>query len=162
MTQSLKTQEYKLRLKTEYNINYLNLKNRRQRKTLILNYLFRHVLIITKREKIRAIPQIRYKEMSSKLNIDVTLIHSVVSKFLVDLVRIKDCMNKKGINKSGYILYSKNQSRLVRSYLHKFHRLAPVFDYKRARENSRILKIKLDELCFRPIVTTQLAIIIYI
>ncbi|KKL46730.1 hypothetical protein LCGC14_2342630 [marine sediment metagenome] len=46
--------------------------------------------------------------------------------------------------------------------MHKFYRLAPVFDYNRARENSRILKLKLDALCFWPHMTTQVAVVIYI
>lgn len=155
MTQLLKTQDYQLKQEAGNITRYQ--KSELYQKKRILNYLFRYVAITTKREKIRAIPRIRYREMSNKLKLDFDLIHHVVSKFLVDLIRIKDC-----INKNDYVLYSKDQSRLVRSYLHKFHRLAPVFDYRRARENSRILKMKLDHLCFTPHITTQLAVIIYI
>jgi hypothetical protein len=47
-------------------------------------------------------------------------------------------------------------------YLRKLHRLAPIFDFPRAKENARILKHKLDVRCFMPQFTTQLAIVLYV
>ncbi len=160
MTQSLEAQEYDLRQKSEKNDTCL--KVHKQQKLNILNYLFRHIPFTTRREEIRAIPKILYREMSSKLEIDTDTIHRIVGRFLVDLIRIKKGINTKALNESGYVLYSKNKSTLIRSYLHKFYRLAPVFDFNRARENSRILQLKLDRLSFWPKVTTQLAVIIYV
>ncbi len=155
MTQSLKSQEYDLRQGPENDNKFL--KVQRQQKICILNYLFRYITFTTRREEIRAIPRILYRQMSNKLQIDITIVHHIVSRFLVDLIRIK-----KFINENSYVLYSKNRATLVRSYLHKFYRLAPVFDYNRAKENAKILKIKLDAHYFWPHITTQVAVVIYI
>jgi len=155
MTQSLKSQEYDLRQGPEDENKYL--KVHRQQKIRILNYLFRYITFTTRREEIRAIPRILYRQMSNKLQIDIIIVHNIVSRFLVDLIRIK-----KFINENSYVLYSKNRATLVRSYIHKFYRLAPVFDYNRARENVKILKMKLDAHYFWPLVTTQVAVVIYI
>ncbi len=155
MTQSLKSQEYDLRQGHEDENKYL--KVQRQQKIRILNYLFRYITFTTRREEIRAIPRILYRQMSNKLKIDISIVHHIVSRFLVDLIRIK-----KFINENVYVLYSKNRATLVRSYIHKFYRLAPVFDYNRARENAKILRMKLDAHYFWPRVTTQVAVVIYI
>ncbi|KKK77087.1 hypothetical protein LCGC14_2857120, partial [marine sediment metagenome] len=48
------------------------------------------------------------------------------------------------------------------AFLNKVHKLAPVFDFKRAKENARILKIKLQEMCFFPHFTTQIAIVVFV
>ena len=80
-----------------------------------------------------------------------------ISKFLVGLVRFKRFLNSNLLNYS-----IENQSKKVLIYLHKIHRLAPVFDYKRAKRNAQILKIKLESLFFWPSLTSQIAIIIFI
>ena len=69
---------------------------------------------------------------------------------------------KKFFRENAKLFCSRHQTRKVRIYLHKLHRLAPVFDYKRARENAKRLEIKLNQLCFRPQTMTQVAIVIYI
>jgi len=70
-------------------------------------------------------------------------VHKFISKFLVDLQLFKNFLID-----NPEILKSKDHDRKIRVYLHKFHRLAPIFDYRRARENARILKLKLDQLFF--------------
>jgi hypothetical protein len=52
--------------------------------------------------------------------------------------------------------------RKSRIYLHKVHHLAPVFDYGRAVVNLRSLCRLFSQENFFPLVSTQLAIVIYI
>ncbi|TKJ18045.1 MAG: hypothetical protein CEE43_19015 [Promethearchaeota archaeon Loki_b32] len=51
---------------------------------------------------------------------------------------------------------------LPQFYIQFFHRLAPIFDLKRAKENAKILQEKLRRLCICPQVMTQVAVIIFI
>lgn len=76
---------------------------------------------------------------------------------MIDLIKVKQYLNDK-----ENILLSKDQQLHIRTHLLRLYRLAPVFDYKRAKENAKILKIKLDRLYFWPHMTTQIAIIIYV
>ena len=56
----------------------------------------------------------------------------------------------------------KGRYRFVRLYLHKLHRIAPVFDYERAKQNLEILHTHLDTRQFWPQFTTQIAVVIYV
>jgi len=155
MTQALKNQDYKARQDSKHNI--IRHQVQEEYKKLILNYLFRNVAFTNQKGKVRTIPEIRQRVMSSKLKIEIKTINRVIIKFLVDLVNIK-----RFVEENGHFGYSKKPRILVQTYLHKLYRLAPVFNFKRARENAKILKQKLDTLYFWPRISTQVAVIIYI
>lgn len=155
MTQTLKKYEYRPELRFKSRTRYF--KNRQHNKKLILDFLYRNVSFLTEKEKIRAISNKKYMKISKVLNVSVDLIHRFISRFLVDLIRIKQYLNDVENR-----LLSKNQAFYIRTQLHHLYRLAPVFDYKRAKENAKILEIRLEALFFWPRMTTQVAIIIFI
>ena len=155
MTQALKNQDYKSRQDFEHIIRKRQVQE--EYKLIILNYLFRNVAFINQKGKIRAIPKIIQREMSSKLKIEVKNINKIINRLLAVLVHIKQF-----VEDNGHFGYSKNQTILVQSYLHKLYRLAPVFDFKRARENAKILRRKLNAHYFWPRVSTQVAVVLYI
>ena len=155
MTQTLKKQELEISDVAEYYNRYY--KAQRRLKPMVLNHLFRNICFITHRGGIRAITQAEYKKINDATEIPVQLIHKFISNFLIDLIRFK-----KFLFESKSVLKTKNQARTVQVYLHKLYRLAPVFDHKRARENAKILRIKLDRLFFWPRVMTQIAVVIFI
>jgi len=155
MTQALKNQDYESRQDSEHGIRKRQVQAEYNK--IILNYLFRNVAFINQKGKIRAIPKIIQREMSSKLKIEVKTIDKVINRLLGVLVHIK-----RFVEDNGHFGYSKNQTILVQSYLHKLYRLAPVFDFKRARENAKILRRKLNVHYFWPRVSTQVAVVLYI
>lgn len=155
MTQALKNQDYDSRQDFERSIRKRQIQE--EYKNIILNYLFRNVAFINQKGKIRTIPKIIQREMSSKLRIEITTINKIINKFLDDLVHIKQF-----VENNGHFGYSKNQIILVQVYLHKLYRLAPVFDFKRARENAKILRRKLNAHYFWPRVSTQVAVVLFI
>ena len=55
-----------------------------------------------------------------------------------------------------------NMERKVRIYLHKLHRIAPLFNYQRARTNLRILHRLFYQKNYWPSFSTQLALVMYI
>lgn len=129
----------------------------RELKVHLLNCLFRYISFIDGNENLRRISDIECKVLSSKTKIPVSKVRKIFDKFLDDLTYFKEFL------RSGLLTYSiTDQARKVRIYLHKVHRLAPVFDYRRARENAKRLKMKLDQLLFWPQVMTQVAVIIFI
>ena len=67
--------------------------------------------------------------------------------------------------RSGYIAWTPERKRLfrkVRVYLHKAHKIAPVFDYQRAKKNLELLHVLLGRKFFWPHVPTQLALVIFV
>lgn len=123
----------------------------------LLNCLFRYLSFIDGNENLRRISDIECKVLSSRTKIPVYKVRKILDKFLDDLTHFKEFL------RSGLLTYSiSDQARKVKIYLHKVHRLAPVFDYKRARENARRLKSKLDQIFFWPQVMTQVAVVIFI
>lgn len=126
-------------------------------KPRLLNCLFRYTSFIDGNENLRRISDIECKVLSSRTKIPVYKVRLILDHFLNDLTHFKKFL------RSGLLTYSiSDQARKVRIYLHKVHRLAPVFDYRRARENARRLKLKLDQILFWPQVMTQVAVVIFI
>lgn len=126
-------------------------------KPRLLNCLFRYTSFIDGNENLKRISDIECKVLSSRTKIPVYKVRLILDHFLNDLTHFKKFL------RSGLLTYSiSDQARKVRIYLHKVHRLAPVFDYKRAKENARRLKLKLDQILFWPQVMTQVAVVIFI
>jgi hypothetical protein len=155
MSQTLKKPIIKAHDINEYYLKFF--KNSRASRPLVLDYLFRNITFASNNEKIRAITDSEYNQITEAINIPKIIVHRIISRFFVDLIRIK-----KFFRKNARLFCSRHQSRKVRVYLHKLHRLAPVFDYKRARENAKRLEIKLNQLYFRPQIMTQVAVVIFI
>ena len=123
----------------------------------LLNCLFHYISIIDGNENLRRISDIECKVLSSRTKIPVYKVRRILDKFLYDLTHFKEFL------RSGLLTYSiSDQARKVKIYLHKVYRLAPVFDYRRSRENARRLKSKLDHIFFWPQVMTQIAVVIFI
>lgn len=155
MTQILKKQELKISDIAEYYNRYY--KAHRKLKPMVLDQLFRNICFITRREKIRAITQAEYEKINDATEIPVQLIHKFVSKFLIDLIFFR-----KFLLENKNIYSAEDRAVNMNIYLNKLYRLAPIFDRKRARENAKILRIKLDRLFFWPQVMTQIAVVIFI
>ncbi len=154
MTQTLKKQNTENYSGSDYYNKFY--KSQNGFKSIILDFLFRNISF-TRNERVYVLTQAEYDLIKSKLNFPAVLIHKYCSKFLVNLIQIK-----RFLSKYPHALKSKNQERKVLINLRKIYRLAPVFDYKRAKENARRLKKKLDCLCFWPQIMTQVAVVIYI
>ncbi|MFW9819181.1 MAG: hypothetical protein ACFFE5_06185 [Candidatus Thorarchaeota archaeon] len=155
MSRTLKKQIIKTHDINEYYVKFF--KNSHAPRPVVLDYLFRNITFASKYEKVRALTDSEYNQITEATNVPNIIVHRIISSFLVNLVRIK-----KFFRTNAKLFCSRHQPRKVRIYLHKLHRLAPVFDYKRARENAKRLEIKLNKLCFRPQIMTQVAVIVFI
>jgi hypothetical protein len=81
----------------------------------------------------------------------------LMSKILGELKYIREFFKKNSISYTPF-----NRLRKMKIYLHKLRRLAPVFDFQRAKQNAQILEKKLNLLCFWPQFMTQIAIVIFV
>jgi len=155
MTQSIEKQD--LQVSQDITPYVQNYSIQYQLKHIILDYMFRNISFYGDKDKIRSLTKKDYEQISKATHTSITIVHSAVSTFLVNLIRMKRFFKIHSYNSQ-----LKSPIRKLRVLLHKFHRIAPVFDYRRAKENARILNIKMNLRFFRPSIFTQLAIIIFI
>ncbi len=155
MTQTLKKETFEVDNINDYYNKYY--KSQNKLKPIVLNYLFRNISFLTLREKTRAVTASENIHISKALTIPVKLVHKFNSEFLIGLLNLR-----KFLNSNPEVLHAKDQRKIINIFLYRFYRLAPVFDYKRAKENARRLKEKLDTLFFWPQLITQLTIVIFI
>lgn len=92
---------------------------------------------------------------------DITLatVQDIVNPFIRKCRYFREFIS---ISKIAWPHDKKGQFRKVRVYLHKVHKLAPVFDYKRARENIKRLHVRLLMNNLNISISTRLAVLIYI
>ena len=102
-------------------------------------------------------PQEKLSKLSRELNISNETVQFIVENFLTKLVLFRNFIKHCEIR-----IGSMDKNKKIRIYLHKIYRLAPIFDYKRARTNLNILYRLFEKQNFWPTITTQLAILIYI
>ena len=155
MTQTVRKHNFGALSKFDY--SNLGLDSQKDLRPFLLNNLFRQFSFATYNQKVSSLRPNEYIRLASVTKVPVKIIYPIVKGFLVELVYSKRFLRKH--------TFSYDQTaRLVelQTYLQKIHRLAPVFDFKRAKENARILKIKLQDLCFFPQFTTQIAIVVFV
>jgi len=138
-------------------VNKTILEFRNEVKDIVLNCLFRDFSFFTPLQEIKELPLIELRGIAGATKIPVKVIDSVVSKFLIELKYVRNFLKSNPVSYTPF-----SHLRKMRIYLHKFNRLAPVFDFRRAKQNARILETKLSHLCFWPQFMTQVAIVIFI
>ncbi|MFX1337753.1 MAG: hypothetical protein ACFFDK_04020 [Promethearchaeota archaeon] len=144
---------------SQSNENYL-LKNSRFRhkesEIKVLNYIFRNISLINNNNMIKLITENEYIKISLEMKISKHLVRFYTENLFHNIKSLRKFLDKNKIKHNP-----KNLNRKVRIYLHKVHRIAPIFDYKRAKKNLRILQSFLVLNSFWPRISTQIAIIIY-
>ncbi|MFW9941342.1 MAG: hypothetical protein ACFFFT_09895 [Candidatus Thorarchaeota archaeon] len=132
-------------------------KSHQEVKEIVLNYLFREICFVSQPQNIRALTLQEYDNINKRSDIPIPLIHSIISKFLINLTYFREFLRSYSFT----YRYTKSLRKL-QIYLHKLHQFAPIFDYSRAKENARILKNILERKCFLPQFSTQLAIVLFV
>lgn len=126
-------------------------------KSIILNYIFRNVNFSNVCDKIITIPKI--KTISRRINLSSTFIDLTIRKFLLSTIYFKRVLNLDCFSWNNKI---DKLRRKLTIYLHKAYRIAPVFNYKRAKKNAEILISLMNKRFYFPRITTQLTIIIFV
>jgi len=126
----------------------------------IVNNLLRHFSICTNHNHIiSSLEKVNYNELSEMVSAPSSYVEGIVIKFLRNLIYFEKFLRTCKFTSRHS---AKGRYRFVRLCLHKIHRIAPVFDYERAKQNLEILHAHLDALSFWPQFTTQIAVVIYV
>jgi len=125
----------------------------------VLNYLFRNFCFVDVRDKLITIPQTFMQKISLDIRIPLGKIEIVIKKFLVELFYFRKFLN---CIKLSWDHDLKTLNRKLRIYLHKCYRMAPIFNYNRARTNLRILYRLLESKFHWPQITTQIALTVFV
>lgn len=126
----------------------------------VINQIFRHISLFNSDSPTLKILGIKdYKFISELADIDIEETKEIIEKF------IQDYANYSRFWRETTPKWEHRSNRLrtkVRVYLHKTHKIAPVFSYPRAVRNLEILHQKLQNIYFWPKISVQLAILIWI
>ncbi|MCK4829999.1 hypothetical protein KA005_80510, partial [bacterium] len=96
-------------------------------------------------------------DIAEKIGLPYNQVYMYIRQFLAQVAYFRKLSQGCKIRRG-----SGNMERKTRIYLHKIHRFAPVFDYKRARLNLRALCRLFSRQRHFPSISTQLALVIYI
>ena len=145
--------------KEKINIDYKIAPSTRENRAVILDYMLRMYSIISGNLILKELSSNIYRTISMDLNIPTSTIQKIIEKFLLDLIQFRIFFNENRIRWDNHI---SKLNRIVRVFLYKIYRLAPVFDYKRAKTNLERLHQLLNQKSFWPKIYTQVALVIYI
>ncbi len=128
-------------------------------KKRVLDHFFRCESLTNGDGSIIELSHFLVKNIAVQMHLPNNLVLDIMSKFLEEVKAFSEMLH------SGYIAWTPERKRLyrnVRVYLHKAHKIAPIFDYNRAKKNLELLHILLGRKFFWPHVPTQLALVIFV
>jgi len=128
-------------------------------KARILNVLLRNFSVLSKGKICQSLKDDDLKLLSSITNIPLPIIRCSVEKFLFNLVNFDKFFHDY---KMKWAHEPTKLYRKAKIQIHRIYRFAPVFNYKRARKNLKILHSVLKKKLFWPQINTQIAIVIYV
>ncbi len=128
-------------------------------KSTVLNYLFRKKCFVDSHERLLVLSDYTMKKIAQEVNVPLDTTEGIIIQCLLNMFHFKRVLN------CGAFTWNNNMEKLkrkLRVYLYKAHRIAPVFDYKRAKINSETLIKLMKRTCYIPRFTTQLALVLFI
>ena len=105
---------------------------------VVLNVLLRHrFLRLSSDEMVGIVSKISFEKISRWTNLSQDVVKPVVRRYLLDVENYRRFVQNSGFKWPFELYQSWKKARI---YLRKVHRIAPVFDYERARINLRTLQ----------------------
>ncbi len=139
--------------------------NLKYAKSSVLGFLVRNYIISQYGDKmkngeiIKSLSKEKYVRISNKTAIPELIVKDIIERSLKEIYYFRqflDCYKFKWPHDPRELY------RTEKILLHKIYRVLPVFHYKRARYNLKILHNRLQNKNFWPRFTTQMAIVIFI
>ena len=128
-------------------------------KKTVLDYFFRCESLLDSDNKVVKINVLLVESVAKETRSSAIVVLNVLEDFFERATRFKQFLE------SGLIAWAPGKQQLlrkVRVYLHKTYKLAPIFDYDRAKKNLELLHVLLGRKFFWPHVPTQLALVIFV
>jgi hypothetical protein len=128
-------------------------------KKRVLDHFFRCESLTNGDNSVIELSHFLVKNIVGQTHVPEILVIDIMNKFLKEVKAFSEVL------RSGHIKWIPERKRLyrkVRVYLHKTYKIAPVFDYNRARKNLELLHMLLTRNYFWPQITTQLALVLFV
>ena len=126
----------------------------------VINLLFRHIsLFKSESPTLKPLGTKEYQYISELAETDIEKTREIIKIFTQEFAHYSQFWREAAPQ------WAHRRDRLstkVRIYLHKTHKIAPVFSYPRAVRNLEILHQKLRKIYFWPKISVQLAFLIWI
>ncbi len=127
-------------------------------KGIILSLLLSTNSVLSHEGKFLTPKEGAYEQISADTGYELDVVKTIVNNFLTNVYYFNKFLRQSCIKWTSDL---KRLNRKVRIYIHKIHRLAPVFNYGRAKANVAILHKMLLSINLWPKITTQMAIVLY-
>ncbi len=128
-------------------------------KKTILDYFFRCESLLDSNGGVVELNYYLVENIAKETHASSSLVLETMEAFLEQVTYFKQVLE------SGLIAWAPEKQQLlrkVRVYLHKAYKVAPIFDYYRAKKNLELLHVLLGRNFFWPHVPTQLALVIFV
>ena len=128
-------------------------------KKTVLDYFFRFESLLDSAGRVIVLNYLLVENIAKETQTSGYLVLKAMEEFLMRVTYFKQFLE------SGLIAWAPGKQQLfrkVRVYLHKAYKIAPIFDYQRAKKNLELLHMLLGRNFFWPHVPTQLALIIFV
>ena len=154
MSNIIRSKMYVMSLDSKKLREHISFKLRREE---ILDYFMRMYPLTKYDTKLITRSDQELADIAEKIGLPYNQVFAYIGRFLAQITHFRKLLHGCKIRRG-----SGNMERKTRIYLHKIHRFAPVFDYKRAKANLRVLYRLLSIQRHFPSISTQLALVIYI
>ena len=128
-------------------------------KEKVLNYFFRFESFANDTNEYKDLTSLIVGNIVKETNLPEFIVLNTVFEFIIDATQFSHTLSL------GLVSWGSGEKSVLRQakfYLRKVHRIAPVFDYRRATANLEILHKILKNNFFWPRITTQLALTIFV
>lgn len=128
-------------------------------KKMVLDYFFRCEGLLGSNGEVIKLNYFLVEKIAKETQFSSDIVLKVMRAFLKRVFYFKQFLE------SGLIAWAPGKQQLYRKvcvYLHKTYKIAPVFDYHRAKKNLELLHVLLGRKFFWPHVPTQLALVIFV
>ncbi len=151
MSSAIKTKNY-------FTIQDLESIDLKEPKKIIFDFLFRNVSLFSK-NNMKNLTIKDYDIITQGTGFSIDLVRNILEGFFIDFNNFNSFISSVNIKWEHSLTKLRVQLRV---FLHRLYRLAPMFNYKRAKKNLEILHHKFSLLHYWPSITTQLAVLIYV
>ena len=134
-------------------------REKNKKRARVLNSFLRQYGICEGTKVLNELPADGYKRISCQTGISVVSVKTIIDKFLGDMDRINRFFKESTMPWTANL---KRFERKLRCYIHRIHRLSPVFDYSRARVNASMLLKMMKKNALYPKIGVQACLVIFI
>lgn len=133
--------------------------NLKEIKEIVINYIFRYESLVNEKNQLIDMNSILIGRIERETVATKMQVVRICGRLLYQVRGLAFILRS---NMVKWAHTKTRQYRKVRIYLHRIHRIAPIFDYTRALHNLKVLHTLFSRQCCWPTISTQLALLIFV